>query len=87
METRAIGFAELKLLVQTGAVLSATLEAVGRGVAISAATRSGHVALRSKAGHLRVFADPRAAFNILRSVGIVDAKLKLAAWAPEQASV
>jgi hypothetical protein len=82
-----VDLAELRLLAESGAVISATLEAVGLGVAIRAATRSGQVVLNCNRGHLRVFVDPRTAFSTLRSMGIVDARLKLTAWSPSQANM
>lgn len=87
MDTKMVDLAELRLLAESGAVISATLEAVGRGLAIRAATRSGPVVLNCKRGHLRVFIDPKTAFSTLRSIGIVDARLKLSGWDPSQSSM
>jgi hypothetical protein len=87
MTTRHVELAEMKLLVESGAVLSATLEAVGRGLALRVTTRSGSAVLNAKSGHLRVFLRPQSAFNAVRHIGLSEAKIKLAAWKPEQAEL
>lgn len=87
MDVKHIELAEMKLLVDSGAVLSATLEAVGRGLALRLTMRGGSAVLKARSGGLRVFKRPQSAFNALTHLGLSEAKLKLSAWKPEQSEM
>lgn len=87
MNVRRVEIAEMRLLAESGAVLSATLEAVGKGLALRVTMREGSAVLKSRSGSVRIFKEPQSAFNTLVNIGISEAKLKLAAWKPEQAEM
>ena len=83
--TEYVQLAELKRLVESGAVREATLVGLGSGLALSVSTMNGgKMTLREKRGALRVFASPLTAMKTLRSLGIATARLDIARWEPTE---
>lgn len=80
---------QFRALVNSGGVLSVTLEGVGKDFAVRIETRRGDGTLvLSNAKHKpRTFADPRRALLLLRDLGIREARLDTKNWTPQQTSL
>lgn len=77
---------QFRALVNSGGVLSVTLEGTGNQFAVTIETRRGNGTLVvANARHKpRTFADPRRALVLLRDLGIREALIKTTGWTPEQ---
>lgn len=80
---------QLKAMVEGGAILSVTLEAVGADFALKAETRRGEavLVLTNQPTKPRTFADPRKALALLRELGIRKVSVDVSRWQPEQKNI
>ena len=82
-----ITFAELRALVEAGAVVEVTLEAAGQRFLLKVTTRHAEAVLvaTNNRDKPRAFSDPRRAMSILRGIGVRRVVLDCVRWTPEQA--
>lgn len=77
---------QLRVMVEGGAVLGVTLEAIGADFALKAETRKGEavLVLTNQPTKARTFADPRKALVLLRELGVRRVTIDTSRWQPEQ---
>jgi len=75
----------LKVLIEAGAIKSASVIADGSTVYLNFTTRNGDTSpATTLKGKIKTWSTLDAACKWLRGVGIGEAKLKMASWSPNQ---
>lgn len=79
---------QFRSLVESGGVLSVTLEGVGKDFCVKIETRRGEaVLIATNTKKPRTYADPRTALLMLRELGVRVAKIDAQSWNPQQAGL
>lgn len=79
---------QFRTLVESGGVLSVTLQGVGKDFGVKIETRRGDaVLIGTNTKKQRTFADPRKALLMLRELGVRTAKIDAESWNPEQSGI
>lgn len=77
---------QLRALAHSGGIVSVTLEGAGKSFVLSIETRGGPamLVLANAKDKQRTFTDPRRAFQLLKELELLQARIDLKGWNPGQ---